>query len=186
MRASFGWNDWRQYLTAASIDNPNNLLGGTNQNGGLAVPNDSSNPFYDAKWQFNVSGLYQFPFGINAGGELLCSPGLFEPLLRPRACARDVTGGRYNIQIGQVDDFRLANVYQLDVRLEKGIQIGPVTVIGSLDLFNALNAAAITSRDNKVADYDNRNGNVTPNATFDQALVVQSPRILRFGARVSF
>lgn len=184
MRASFGYNDWRQYLTAASIDNPNNLLGGTNQNGGLAVPNDSSNPFYDAKWQFNVSGLYQFPFGINAGANFFARQGYSNPFY-VRVRPRDVTGGRYNIQIGQVDDYRLPNVYQLDLRLEKGFQIGQVNVTGSLDLFNATNGAAITSRDNKVADYDNR-GTLTPNATFDQALVVQSPRILRLGARVSF
>ena len=44
LRASFGYNDWRQYLSTESIVNKNNLLGGTNDSGGLAVASDSSNP----------------------------------------------------------------------------------------------------------------------------------------------
>ena len=85
MRASFGYNDWRQYLTAESIVNKNNLLGGTNDSGGLAVASDSSNPGYDARWQANLTGLYQLAARAQPRRQPLRPRGLLAPLLRAGA-----------------------------------------------------------------------------------------------------
>ena len=187
LRASFGYNDWRQYLTQESIVNRNNLLGGTNDSGGLAVASDSSNPGYDARWQANVTGVYQLPLGFNLGGNFFAREGYSIPYY-VRVRARDALGSanRYSIQIGHVDDYRLDNVYDFDLRLEKTFVIGPVSATASLDVFNVFNGATVTARDNRVGDFDSRGAAFTPNPTFNQPTVVQSPRIVRLGARVFF
>lgn len=190
LRGTFGYNDWRQYLSAASIFNPNNLLGGTNQNGGLAVPNDSSNPFYDSKWQFNISGLYQFPWGINFGANLFGRQGYSDPFyfrVRTRTGEGDATPAtRFNVQIGNVDDVRLDNVYQLDLRLEKSIAIGPANIILTFACFNATNRNTVLTRDSRAGDVDERTNTFVPYDLFNTPLTVQSPRIFQFGGRISF
>ncbi|MEO8585413.1 MAG: TonB-dependent receptor [Acidobacteriota bacterium] len=185
MRAGFGYNNWRQYLTAESIVNRNNLLGGTNDSGGLAVASDSSNPGYDARWQANITGLYELPFGINVGGNLFAREGYSIPYY-VQVRARDALGSanRYNIQIGHVDDYRLDNVYEFDMRFEKTFRIGPVSTTASIDVFNVFNSATVTSRDNRTGAIDR--GVFTANPTFNLPTQVQSPRIVRLGARVFF
>jgi hypothetical protein len=102
--------------------------------------------------------------------------------------ARDALGSsnRYSIQIGHVDDYRLDNVYELDLRFEKTFKIGPTQVTASLDVFNLPNANTVTYRDNRVGDFDARGSAFTPNPTFNQPTEVQSPRIVRLGARIFF
>jgi hypothetical protein len=187
LRASFGYNDWRQYLTTESIVNKNNLLGGTNDSGGLAVASDSRNPGYDARWQFNLTGLYQAPLGINVGANLFAREGYSIPYY-VRVRARDALGSsnRYSIQIGRVDDYRLDNVYEFDLRFEKTFRVGPVQATASIDVFNLFNSATVTLRDNRVGDFDSRGSVFTKNPTFNQPTEVQSPRIVRLGARVFF
>ncbi|MEO8191519.1 MAG: TonB-dependent receptor [Acidobacteriota bacterium] len=190
VRGTFGYNDWRQYLSQQSIFNPNNLLGGTNDNGGLAVPSDSSNPFYDAKWQFNVSGLYQLPFGVNLGANYFGRQGYSNAYyfrVRTRVGSNDFTPAtRFNVQIGQVGDVRLDNVYQLDLRLEKVVTIGPANITVSLACYNTLNGNAITSRENRVGDVDERTNRFVQYSLFNTPLAVQSPRIFQIGGRLSF
>ena len=186
-RASFGYNDWRQYLTQESIVNRNNLLGGTNDSGGLAVASDSSNPGYDARWQANLTGMYQAPLGINVGANFFAREGYSIPYY-VRVRARDALGSsnRYSIQIGRVDDYRLDNVYEFDLRFEKAFVIGPVSATPSIDVFNLFNSATVLYRDNRVGDFDARGGVFTKNPTFNQPTQVQSPRIVRLGVRVAF
>jgi len=187
LRASFGYNNWRQYLTQESIVNRNNLLGGTNDSGGLAVASDSSNPGYDARWQTNLTGLYQLPYGFSVGANFFAREGYSIPYY-VRVRARDALGSsnRYSIQIGHVDDYRLDNVYEFDLRFEKNFKIGPVQATASLDVFNVFNGGTVTYRDNRVGDFDSRGSAFTPNPNFNQPTQVQSPRILRLGARVFF
>ena len=187
LRASFGYNDWRQYLSDESIVNKNNLLGGTNDSGGLAVASDSGNPGYDARWQFNLTGMYQAPLGINVGANLFAREGYSIPYY-VRVRARDALGSanRYSIQIGHVDDYRLDNVYEFDLRFEKTFRIGPVSTTASIDVFNVFNSATVTARDNLVGNFDSRGAAFTANTTFNQPTQVQSPRIVRLGARVFF
>ena len=64
--------------------------------------------------------------------------------------------------------------------------IGPVSATASLDVFNVFNDATVTARDNRVGDFDSRGAAFTPNPTFNQPTVVQSPRIVRLGPRIFF
>ncbi len=176
LRATFGYNNWVQHIPANTLFNPNNLQGGTNDNGGLAVPSGTGYPGYDAHWQFNVTGLYQLPLGFNVAANLFGRQGYSLPFyLRVRAPSGYADRTRQNLQIGRVDDFRLDNVYELDMRVEKNIPLGPLNVVGSIDVFNVTNNATILARDTQVNS-----------STFDQVTEVQSPRIVRVGLRIAF
>lgn len=188
MRASFGWNDFRQFVNGASITNPNNIweLGGQNDNDTLAVGYSSkAYLFINGHWQFNVTGLYQFPWGINLGANFFGRQGYpFLPYVRVRT--RDVADSRPRILIGKAGDYRLDNLYQLDLRLEKAFQIGPVTVTPAAEVFNVINSNTVLQRYSRVGQWDNRSGELSTDELFNTIQETQSPRILRLGIRMSF
>ena len=70
----------------------------------------------------------------------------------------DVADNVPDILIGKVDTYRYANVYQLDFRLQKTFQIGPVTVIPAAELFNVTNANTVFNSDPSVGRYNSENG----------------------------
>ena len=88
----------------------------------------------------------------------------------------DGLGPRDNI-IGKLSDTRYGNVYELDLRLEKVINVKPVQVTIAADIFNALNQGTILQRNAKVS---------AGLGVYNQIIEMQSPRIVRFGARISF
>ncbi len=88
--------------------------------------------------------------------------------------------------INQVDTIRYENVYQLDFRLEKTFHIGPVIFTPVVELFNATNNNAILQRFERLGTYDLEAGELDQTSSFNRIEEVQSPRILRLGARISF
>ena len=95
LRASFGWNDFRQFVSPQSITDPNNVwgLGGQNDNDTLAVGYSSkAYLFINGRWQFNITGLYQFPLGINLGANFFGRQGIRSPIPYVRMRTRDVDG----------------------------------------------------------------------------------------------
>lgn len=93
---------------------------------------------------------------------------------------------RPHIQIGDVATYRLNNVYELDLRVEKTFPIGPAAVSAAIDCFNVMNDNTILQRDIQAGTYRASNNTFTPSATFNQIEEVQSPRIFRASIRVSF
>ncbi len=188
MRASFGWNDFRQFISPQSITDPNNLwaLGGQNDNDTLAVGYSSkAYLFINGKWQFNVTGLYQFPLGINLGANFFGRQGYpFLPYVRVRT--RDVADSRPLILIGKAGDYRLDNLYQLDLRLEKTFTIGKVSITPAAEVFNLANSATVLQRYSRVGTFDNRTGELSNDPLFNTIQETQSPRILRLGVRMAF
>jgi outer membrane receptor protein involved in Fe transport len=192
LRGSFGWNDWTQDIPPEAILNPNNDwgLGGQNTDGGTVVGYSGKNTTWvNARWQFNVTGLYQFPLGINLGANFFGREG-YPQSYYVRGCARcaDIDGTRYRNLIGNIDSFRLDNVYDLDLRLEKTFQVGGVSLSATAECFNITNNNTVLQRVSRVGDFDSRPGRntFTQNSAFNQILETQSPRILRLGGRVSF
>jgi hypothetical protein len=193
LRGSFGYqkNVWHLDQSAIVI-NPNNLwnLGGQNANGGLAT-GFSSKSFVQigANWQFNVTGLYQFPWGINLGANLFGRQGYPNPYY-VRIRAFDVTQTRPRILINQVDTIRYDNVYQLDFRLEKAFKIGPVVFTPTVEVFNATNNGTVLQRFERVGDWvqatDTTPAHLSQASTFNRIEEIQAPRILRLGARIAF
>ena len=192
-RANFGWNNFTQLLTPASIQDPNNYWAQGGQNCGS--PPQSSCPavgysskdsvFINANWQFNVNAVYQGPLGIDFGVNLFGRQGYPNPYY-VRTRARDAAGisHTYNILIDQVDTYRYADVYELDFRLAKTFNIGGVSIVPAAELFNVANSGTILQRYQRTGQY--RNGDFTPSQYFNQILEVQSPRILRLGIQVNF
>ena len=182
VRGNFGWNSFRQYLTAQSIQNPNNLADtsidgiGPNENGGLA------NGFINASWQFSFNGLYQGPWGLSFGANFFGRQG-YPNTYSVQVFTQDLYFSQ-NLLIGKVASYRYANVYELDFRLQKTFQIGPVTVIPTAELFNVTNNNTVLSRDNGVGTYNQ--GEFTQNRYFNQVTQIQSPRIVRLGLQVNF
>ena len=105
---------------------------------------------------------------------------------RARAVDAADVSHRYSIQIGQVDDFRSDNVYELDLRLAKTFQLGPVSVTPAAELFNVANAGTVLVRGNRAGDYRASTGAFSQNDTFNQIFEVQSPRIVRLGINMAF
>ena len=129
--------------------------------------------FINARWQFNVGGLYQLPLGFAVAGNFFGREGY--PFVQfVRQDPGDGLSTRDNI-IGKIGDHRYDDVYNFDVRLEKVIDVKPLQVTLAADIFNVLNDGTILQRNARVNQ-----------ATYNQIQEIQSPRILRLGARVSF
>jgi outer membrane receptor protein involved in Fe transport len=199
LRVNGGWNSFKQYLQADSIQNPNNLqsLGGQNDNGGLVVGgsngrNGKGFVQINSSWQFSVNGLYQGPYGISLGANLFGRQGYPNPYYVRAYSNEDALdgspiGSRNNILIDQVNTYRNSDVYQLDLRLQKSFQIGGVTIIPAAELFNVANSAAILQRYQRVGTYNRGDDNqFEQDSQFNQIIEVQSPRIVRLGITVSF
>jgi len=198
LRGNFGWNSFKQYLTAGSIQDPNNLwdLGGQNcgslpQTSCLAAGYSSKNSvFLNGSWQFNVNALYQGPFGLDFGVNLFGRQGYPNPYyVRTRAVDAAGNSHRYLTMIDQLATYRYDNVYELDFRLQKSFEIGGVTVIPSAELFNVANANTVLQRSQRTGDYRIRSSGTrvfSQYQYFNQIIEVQSPRILRLGIQVNF
>jgi hypothetical protein len=106
--------------------------------------------------------------------------------VRTRAVDAADISHRYLTQIGNADDFRYDNVYQLDLRLSKTFQLGKVTIVPAAEVFNVANANTVLQRYQRVGDYRASTGEFTQNDFFNQILEVQSPRILRLGININF
>ena len=94
-------------------------------------------------------------------------------------------GSRPRILIGEVDTFRLENVYQLDLRLEKAFKFGPVVFTPTIELFNATNNNTVLQRYERVGNYNVDSG-FEQDPKFNRIEEIQSPRIVRLGARIAF
>lgn len=200
VRGSFGFMDWKQNVDAGSCfaaDPTNqrfNSFVSTCGDGEIVAPRSTGsgskgNVYLNAKWQFNVGGLYQFPWGFNLGANFYGRQGY--PQLNTIALNPGDGLGTRTVVIGNVDSRRLDNVYELDVRLEKAIIVGPLNVSLSVDVFNATNSGTILQRNNAVVltcDSTTRLNCVSNVATSTNLSIqeVQAPRVVRAGARLSF
>jgi hypothetical protein len=180
-RASAAWNDWKQHVGPGAVFDPNDRetnLDGDAATGGFARIN--------ARWQFNVSGLCELPWGLAASANFFGREG-FPQRYFVRVQTHDVAQNVADILVGQIGDHRLGNVYELDLRLEKTLAVGPLRVVPSLDVFNITNENTVLSRRSRIGTFDpKRTPAFQQFAFFDQITEVQSPRILRAGVRISF
>jgi hypothetical protein len=190
-RAGFGWNNWREYIDGPNAaGNPTRTdsysratsglhdTSGPLVDGGQIAPRSygaKSNIFFNAKWQMNANGLYQLPYDIDLAGNLFVRQGYPMPIVLILPAGGDGSGLRA-LGTSEIDEVRYDTMWNLDIRLAKRIQFGGgrnLELIG--DLFNLLNNDIVLER-NRIANGDN----------FNDINEVISPRILRFGIRVTF
>ena len=131
--------------------------------------------FLNSRWLFNVAGLYQLPAGFAVAANFFGREG-YPYLNYYRNDPGDGLGPRDNI-ITKLSTYRYGNVYELDLRLEKVITVSPLEITISADVFNALNQGTVLQRNARV--------DLGP-GVYNQIIEMQSPRVMRFGARLSF
>jgi Carboxypeptidase regulatory-like domain len=188
--ASVTYADWEQKVSsvAGGCLDPTNQVGsfqgvfeGAQGRGNSCADGDiaydyNGTTYINAKWSFNISGMYQLPLNFSIAGSFFGRQGYPVPYF-----VADDPGdgwGQRTIALDAADDHRLNDVYQLDLSAQKVLPIAQkVEVTLAVDVFNVFNSNEILFR-----NYDATG----PVGTVGDILTIQNPRVFRFGARVSF
>jgi hypothetical protein len=186
LRGNVSWNDWTEDCgdQAFYAGNPSparfgfgilNCVGGqvSERSGGSG---NKGNVYINSKWTFNVTGLYQLPWDFSLGASLTGRQGYPFP-------AQDLASNSNPDQIfdafiiaDPVGETRMPNVYELDLRAAKDFRfMNRVGLSLIADLFNVPNKRAILQRQ---TDFSGGTGG--------RIIEVQSPRVWRLGARLTF
>ena len=192
-RFGFASTSWNEYFDApdaildktptpyASGEYANTQLAGPLVNGGPVVVRTTgsgkSNIYLlPPKYQITANGLYQFPWGINAGANLVMRQGYGEPWNRSNVPTGDpVKNAKTLMLTSTVDEFRLDPVASFDVRAEKMFKFGTTSLAFDFDVFNVFNAATTLGY-----QYDARL------TTYNTVQEIMQPRIARLGVRFFF
>lgn len=197
MRFNASYNDYTEDCGANAFANPTKGLpattivngaaaygGAPNCIGGQLAPQSAGsgafgNVFIGSKYNANLSGIYEAPFGINIGANLLYRQG-YPDLLRTTVSSLNGAsprGGAPTVALEEVGDRRFANVYQLDLRIGRDfniLQMGTINI--SADIFNATNERTVLQR----------NGLLSATATAFRITEMQAPRVYRIGGKFTF
>jgi len=193
-RFGFSTNDWREYFDDPSLSildptrgpSPNlpaRPFAGPDVNGGLVVRRSDgsgkSNIYLvSPKYQIVANGLYQGPWGMNFGANLVAREGYTQPFFMSQVTTGDPLGRKDVLLVNNIDDFRLPAVTSLDTRIEKKFTFGRAAIALDFDVFNVLNAGTTLEK-----QYDARLSGPTG---FGSVLEIMNPRIARLGARFVF
>ncbi len=191
-RASAAWNDAKQHVGSGACIDPTNTfftagedsVPGMCEDGGIVAPNagGGSGAFgqvnLNSRWQANLNAMYQLPFGFNVAANYFIREGY------PIAWYVIDTGSAdrvtRRVYVTNIDEERYNTVDQLDMRLEKVIGItSQVSMTLTAEMFNALNRNTILQRNARIGVPSRTVGT---NTVFE----IQSPRVIRFGGKVSF
>ncbi len=195
-RFAFTWADWKQHNTSEIADpsslrpgSGNDIIGYGIADGGTvvvspgAISGAKAQVFINARWQATLSGLYTLPLDFNISTSLFAREGYPVPYYRQITTEANVPSYASTKQylLGNVSDVRLPTVFEWDLGLSKVVKVGPLDVTLMADCFNLLNRNTVLQRQNRV-----RGSMTTPSSSDNNILEQQSPRIFRFGARLSF
>ncbi len=200
LRGNVSYNDW-YYSKAGNRPDPTVLLAGGTTDGNYVRQGDAvlqgsgpasgnfQNVYINSKWSFAVNGMYQVapekPWGFNVAANLTGRQGYPDPFYINVAAANlsvpnPNTGGEV-VQIGAADSNRLDNVVDLDARVEKEFTFQDFGLTLGVDCFNLLNESFVLQRQGA---FHVSSAPVPQNAGFVNEVL--SPRVFRFGARLSF
>ncbi|MCX6562510.1 MAG: TonB-dependent receptor [Candidatus Aminicenantes bacterium] len=179
MDGSFTYMDWKTFTKGNTF----NLNSYNYWEGGVVAPQSGgsgiTDVFVNSRWMAKLSGLYQFPYGINAAFTFLAREGYVTPTYVKQAIPN--VGSAVNLYGekgggGKLGDHRLPNFFELNLRVEKVFNVmESATVTLSADAFNALNS--------------NTSLSVIGYITSSQYNIVKriiNPRVFRFGVRFNF
>lgn len=187
MRGNVSLNNWNQHAGPASFGDPTpRLINGVNGclgacNGQVFERSAGSGSFKDvfiqSKWTYNLTGLYQLPLDFSLGASLTGRQGY--PKIYRDEISTD--NGVDDVVLEGVGSNRFANVNNLDLRAAKDFKIkGGVGITFAADLFNVMNRRTVLQRETLIAN------DSSPAVNADQITELQSPRVWRFSARLSF
>jgi hypothetical protein len=195
-RVAFSWNAFKQ-----SYDGVMPVNGGGGTQGGIGGPGGgryNGNPtptdlnsltddfvaaqsggsgratFYTTPtWQVYANGLIQLPWSVDLSGAFFGRQGQVEPQYIRLGGGSD---GAFNVlATSTVDAKRYDDVWNFDLRLAKNVKVGPTAITLSAEAFNIFNSGTTLQRFRQVNS-----------DTFERIDEILSPRIIRFGARLSF
>jgi hypothetical protein len=179
MDGSFTWMDWKYYAKGDTF----NLNNYDYYEGGVVAPQSGgsgiTDVFVNSRWMAKLSGLYQFPYGINASFTLLAREGYVYPTYVKQYISR--LSSSYNLYGnpgggGKFGEKRLPTFNELNFRLEKVFNIWEnATVTVSADAFNALNSNTTLSVMGQITS-----------TQYQQVKRIVNPRVFRFGVRFQF
>jgi hypothetical protein len=174
--SSFTYSDWTQHTEDDYID-PMNV---TYYDGGVVAPGSGgsglSGMYINARWQFKLSGLYQFPFGINVSGVFTAREGYVRQtdvrVYRPGVGWSSIYGSPEGG--GKFGDERLPTL--LNLRLEKVFMVSDTSsVTVAVDSFNITNSAHALKQESRMSA-----------SNYGQDLRILNPRLFRFSIRFNF
>jgi len=178
-RVSISLNDWTENFEGTPrgfLGNPGKTDTDPLKDGGpVSILSGGSGKasFYSSfKWQVYANAIVQLPASFDLSAQLFGRQGGTYPI------SINISGGSDGTKralVGNVDDQRYDNLWNLDFRLARNAKVGRVTISPSVELFNALNNDLVLGRARNAGS-----------ATFGRIEEVMSPRILRIGARISF
>ncbi len=193
LRGNLSWNDWTQQVDSSAIIDPTLLrtvYGCNNCDGAQVVQGSGTGSgskggvYINSRWSYNMTGVYQLPLGFNLGASVTGREGYPVPYVARVGTGSNTTGGEglKQVLIAGVDDYRLDDVFNLDLRVAKDFRFADrVGLTLSVDAFNITNDRTIMQRNTRIY----RNTTALNNAR-DRIAEYQSPRVFRVGARLTF
>jgi hypothetical protein len=178
MRAQVTLADWTQNVGPRGVQNPSRLLVGdgcyTCDNSTVASSNGSDG-YINSRWAYSLTGIVELPWRVNLGAVVTGREGYIQGYnVRERV---DNVFRRY--VINDFDDYRLPDLFQVDLRLGKEFAIRNFAFELGIDAFNITNERTILWRDYEIV----RRATAPPPTPIQE---MQSPRIVRLGGKIRF
>jgi hypothetical protein len=170
---NFGRGEWT--VPSSFFADRNDLLG-SGDDDESPVADQSASParrgvFLHNTWSYEISGTTRAPHGLEFAGRIYGRQGYPAPVF-VTVPAGDATR---LIQVGDLDRFRFARLFLMDLRVERTFVVANFNLDLSAEVFNLFNRQTVLQR-----DADLRSG------SRGEAVEFVSPRVLRFGVRVRF
>jgi hypothetical protein len=178
MDGSFTYSDWTYHNGGDYLDPTNTKY----YDGGVVAPGSGGSGltgiYVNSRWMLKLSGLYEFPYGINASAVFVARDGYVIPTYvitkRPGFSTTNIYG--HQGSAGTFGDTRLPMCPVLNVRVEKVFHVSDTSsVTVAADAFNALNVATSLKK-----------AGVITNKDFMQDKLIVDPTVFRFGIRFNF
>jgi hypothetical protein len=184
VRGNVTLTDWKQHVGPNAVVNPTPILFDDSCsicNGANVASNGGIAGYINSKWAYSLTSSIELPKGLNFGAAVVGRQGYIIPYFR-RVNPRDGSGNQRILVSSDFGSDRLPDLFNLDLRLAKDFAMPAATKLNlSVDLFNATNQRTVLWRDNRM--YTGNGTDLTTNNFIQQ---LQSPRVWRFGARLTF
>jgi hypothetical protein len=187
LRGNFSYSDWTwSNVPQDELTNPTLTLGGGNREGDQVLQGSGTGSgakggvYINSKWSYSVNGLYQIapdrPWGFNAAVNVYGRQGYPVPYFHRFTLGGNEQSAGIVVQAtDRPDTYRLDDIHMLDARLEKEFTFSNFGLTIGADCFNVFNKAYVLQRNHRLQQ-----------GTSNDVRELTSPRVFRFGARLSF
>ncbi|MEA2491336.1 MAG: hypothetical protein QOH21_3128 [Acidobacteriota bacterium] len=188
LRGHGTWNDWRKQVSPEAIIDPTPLRNTSGCStcddsrvvlGSTAIGGQRGGVYVSSRWQTNVAGLYQIPrIETTVGFNFSLREGY--PILYTHQFNLLNGEGSKQVLVNDIGASKLPNPYALDLRIARELRFHGVGIELGIDAFNVTNNQTILQRNTPLVA---RN---LPVPSRNQIRELQNPRVLRFGAKMTF